>query len=150
MAESMRNIFPVPGILSLAFLLFSTVAHSASFDCGKASTDVEKKICNSPSLSIMDEKLSEFFKPLKIRRAFQIIESDWLESERNSCESVECLEDAYAQQIQFLSPIPIAPRPIQKDIKLMLGDKPYTQFERSWKVVDLAWLPNEKGLSNDL
>jgi len=93
----------------------------------------------------MDEKLSEFFKPLKNRRAFQIIESDWLESERNSCESFECLEDAYVHQIQFLSPVTIAPRPTQKDIKLMLGDKAYTQFERSWKVVDLAWLPNEKG-----
>ncbi|ULN81163.1 hypothetical protein HXW87_03000 [Pseudomonas sp. Y5-11] len=146
MTDSMKNTYSLPRFLSLTFLFFSSFALSASFDCGKASTDVEKKICNSPSLSIMDEKLSEFFKPLKSRRAFQVIESDWLESERNSCESVECLEDAYAQQIQFLSPVPIAPRPTQKDIKLMLGDKPYTQSERSWKVVDLAWLPNEKGV----
>ncbi|MGE1174216.1 lysozyme inhibitor LprI family protein [Pseudomonas sp. BW7P1] len=145
MADLMKKVYSLQVILSLTFLFFSSFALSASFDCGKASTDVEKKICNSPSLSIMDEKLSEFFKPLKSRRTFQVIESDWLESERNSCESVECLEEAYVHQIQFLSPVTIAPRPTQKDIKLMLGDKAYTQFERSWKVVDLAWLPNEKG-----
>ncbi|MDI3400993.1 hypothetical protein QLG12_22480 [Pseudomonas sp. V88_4] len=145
MADLMRNIYSTRVFLSLTFLFFSSVALSASFDCGKASTGVEKKICNSPSLSIMDEKLSELFKPLKSRRTFQVIESDWLESERNSCESVECIEDAYVQQIQFMSPVTIAPRPSQKDIKLMPGDKTYTQFERSWKVVDLAWLPNEKG-----
>lgn len=145
----MKNIYSLPSFLPLAFLLFSSVAFSASFDCGKASTDVERKICLSPSLSAMDEKLSEIFKSIKSRRVFQLIESDLLESERNSCESVECLEDSYVRQIRFLSPVPIAPRPTQKDIKLMLGDKPYTQFERSWRVIDLAWLPNEKGLSND-
>ncbi|PHH44076.1 hypothetical protein CRX57_15420 [Pseudomonas putida] len=145
MADSMKNLHSLPYFLSLTVLLFSSVAFSASFDCGKASTNVERKICSSPSLSAMDEKLSEVFKPIKNRRALQIIESEWLESERNSCESVECLEDSYVRQIRFLSPVPIAPRPNQKDIKLMLGDKPYTQFERSWKVIDLAWLPNEKG-----
>jgi hypothetical protein len=146
MADSMRNIYSLPKFLLLALLLFSSIALSASFDCGKASTEVERKICSSPSLSVMDEKLSEVFNPLKNRRAFQVIESDWLESERNSCESMECLEDAYVRQIRFLTPISVTPRPTQKDIKLMSGDKAYTQFDRSWKVIDLAWLPNEKGV----
>jgi len=139
-------MYLLPKFLLLALSLFSSIAHSASFDCGKASTEVERKICSSPSLSVMDEKLSEVFKPLKNRRAFQVIESDWLESERNSCESMECLEDAYVQQTRFLTPISVTPRPTQKDIKLMSGDKAYTQFARSWKMIDLAWLPNEKGV----
>lgn len=71
MADSMKNLHSLPCFLSSTFLLFSSVAFSASFDCGKASTEVERKICSSPSLSAMDEKLSEVFKPIKIGELYK-------------------------------------------------------------------------------
>ncbi|WP_448725588.1 lysozyme inhibitor LprI family protein [Pseudomonas farris] len=128
-------------------LFVCSYANSASFDCSKASTEVERKICGSPSLSILDEQLSAAFKPLKNKRTFQVIESEWLETQRNTCESTECLEDAYDQQIRFLTPLPKTAPVTEKDIKLLPADKGYAQSSRSWKIVELTGLPNEKGVT---
>ncbi|MGE8147130.1 lysozyme inhibitor LprI family protein [Pseudomonas frederiksbergensis] len=130
-----------------AMLFVCSYAHSASFDCNKASTEVERKICGTPSLSALDEQLSAVFKPLKNILTFQIIERDWLETQRNTCESTECLEDAYDQQIRFLTPLPEVAPVTEKDVKLLPADKIYTQSSRSWRIVELSGLPNEKGVS---
>lgn len=127
-------------------LLLSSYTYSAGFDCRKASTEIEKKICGTPSLSILDEQLSAVFKPLKNIHTFQIIESEWRESERNTCESTECLEDAYDQQIRFLTTLPAIAPVTEKDIKLLPANKIYTQSSRSWRTVELTGLPNEKGV----
>jgi uncharacterized protein YecT (DUF1311 family) len=43
-------------LVSLAFTLGTTiVAHAASFDCSKATTETEIAICNDPELSALDE-----------------------------------------------------------------------------------------------
>ncbi|MCU1749387.1 lysozyme inhibitor LprI family protein [Pseudomonas sp. 6D_7.1_Bac1] len=139
--------FFTAGIAFVALFLFDSYAQSAGFDCGKASTEMEKKICDTPSLSTLDEQLSAVFKPLKNRRTFQVIESDWLASIRNTCESTECLEDAYDQQIRFLTPLPEVVSVTGKDIKLLPENKAYTQYDRSWKTVELAGLPNEKNVA---
>ncbi|WP_429530037.1 lysozyme inhibitor LprI family protein [Pseudomonas frederiksbergensis] len=128
-------------------LFAGSYAHAASFDCSKASTEVERKICRTPSLSTLDEQLSAAFKPLKNIRTFQVIESEWLETQRNTCESTECLEDAYDQQIRFLTPLPEIVHVTEKDIKLLPADKIYAQSSRSWKTVELTGLPNEKDVS---
>lgn len=135
------------GVSLVSLLLLSSYTYSASFDCHKASTEVERKICGTPSLSTLDEQLSAAFKLLKNQRTFQIIESEWLETQRNTCESTECLEDAYDQQIRFLTPLPENAPVIEKDIKLLPADKIYTQSFRSWRTVELAGLPNEKGVT---
>ena len=48
--------------IGAAALLSSPLAHSASFDCTKASTFVEKAICSDPKLSRQDEVLGENYK----------------------------------------------------------------------------------------
>ncbi|MGL6242864.1 MAG: lysozyme inhibitor LprI family protein [Pseudomonas sp.] len=98
-------------------------------------------------MSALDEQLNAAFKPLKNKRTFQVIESEWLETQRNTCESIECLEDVYDQQISFLTPLPGTSPVAEKDIKLLPADKVYAQSSRSWKTVELTGLPNEKGVT---
>ena len=43
-------------------LLWMPCVHSASFDCAKATTKIEKVICANPKLSELDEKLSALYK----------------------------------------------------------------------------------------
>src|SRR3990167_2990816 len=135
------------GFLLWVALFVCSSASSASFDCSKASTEVERNICGTPSLSTLDEQLSATFKPLKNKRTFQVIESEWLETQRNTCESTECLEDAYDKQVSFLKPLPETAPVTEKDIKLLPADKIYAQSSRSWKTVELTGLPNEKGVT---
>ncbi|SEP09381.1 Protein of unknown function [Luteibacter sp. UNC138MFCol5.1] len=47
-------------LLSLAFA--AGTCHAAGFDCGKASTAVEKAICASPAISALDGDLGEAFR----------------------------------------------------------------------------------------
>jgi uncharacterized protein len=91
-------------ILSMLFLL--ATAHAASFDCGKATSEVEKLICGDDELSILDESLNKaYLKALErpdIRK--QMIESQrqWLKNERNACKNAECLKKAYETRIDEL------------------------------------------------
>ncbi|MFJ4193579.1 lysozyme inhibitor LprI family protein [Pseudomonas sp. NPDC089534] len=140
----MRKFFLHIKIIFCSLVAFSSLVHSASFDCSKASSDVEIKICSTPSLSKLDEQLSEVFKPLKKQRTFQVLESEWLENVRNTCESVECLEDAYNEQIGFLSPLPLPGASASNEVKILPADKVYAQSSRPWKTVELAGLPNGK------
>lgn len=49
-------------MLGTPLLLASALAYGAGFDCGKASTPVEKAICVSPKVSALDGKLGDAFR----------------------------------------------------------------------------------------
>jgi uncharacterized protein len=91
-------------MFGMLFLL--TSAYAASFDCGKAASEVEKLICGDDELSILDESLNKaYLKALErpdIRK--QMIESQrqWLKNERNACKNAECLKKAYETRIKEL------------------------------------------------
>lgn len=61
--------------------------YSASFDCKKASTSIEKSICKSNAISKMDEKLSMTFsaikKSLNTKESKKFVETQrlWLKKE---------------------------------------------------------------------
>ena len=90
--------------LLLALNLAATQA--ASFPCGKASTKVEKLICNNPRLSIMDEEMASRYRevlasagsPMLVRRE----QREWLNGDRNTCRSERCLLIAYAARLEAL------------------------------------------------
>jgi len=91
-----------------------------SFDCNKASTKVEKAICDSKKLSVLDRELSEIYRK---KRAIPDILDDvrksqleWLRNERSKCERigddessrnavsrVDCLKSAYYNRIENLN-----------------------------------------------
>ncbi|GAB7529327.1 hypothetical protein PS3A_17360 [Pseudomonas sp. 3A(2025)] len=119
----------------------NSCVQAASFDCNKASTDIEQMICETPSLSKRDEQLAAAFKPLKNRRSFQLIESDWLTTVRDECESTQCLEEAYAEQVGFLTARPDFTPVDEKDLTVLPTGKTYVQGQNLWQNWSLAGLP---------
>lgn len=89
----------------ISFLIFDTL-QAASFDCTKEVTSVENMICNDSKLSKLDEDLASLYKnALKStddKEKLKNEQKDWLKYDRNNCEGVECLEEAYNNQIEFL------------------------------------------------
>ena len=98
----------------LIFVLFITglpfAAQAASFDCTKASTQVEKTICTTPELSELDDNLGEVYEktldltPAQDRHALVSKEISWLEHVRDRCASKECLIKAYKARLNSLDP----------------------------------------------
>ncbi len=75
-------------VVLLSSFLIVVMAHAASFDCGKASTTVEKLICSNDQLSKLDEELAEIYgtaaKEKKGGSEIKNRQREWLES-RNNC-----------------------------------------------------------------
>lgn len=94
----------------LLVTLFSTVsinAYSASFDCAKASTVVEKSICNNAPLSALDDQLtaiySKAFKASSAQSELKKQELDWIKTKRNICTTEDCISAAYISRIAELN-----------------------------------------------
>ena len=81
-------------------------AHSASFDCDKAFTKVEKIICTDSNLSALDERLSSLYKEVlkktDDKNYFNKEQIDWLRI-RNKCNDTECVTQSYRDRIKTLS-----------------------------------------------
>lgn len=91
----------------MALGAFSFSSQAASFDCQKASTFVEKAVCQDPVLSALDEKLSSAFDFAMSNssnpKALKKQEMNWLKTKRNVCQDNACLEKVYSQRIVELS-----------------------------------------------
>lgn len=78
---------------------------AASFDCGKATTQVEKLICADQQLSEMDNHLAEQYAlalaQAQNKAAFKIEQIAWLK-ERNNCPDRECISQRYYQRLDTL------------------------------------------------
>jgi uncharacterized protein len=85
-------------------LIFTSVAYSQSFDCDKAATYVEKKICEYGNFKELDSLLSaryhEYLKSLKPapKRAFIASQRQWL-TERDNCTDNQCIESIYKARL---------------------------------------------------
>ncbi len=95
-------------LVSLA--LVSTVSVSASFDCRKASTFVEKAICSDSLLGRLDESLSENYNDMmasnigaSARKDLRSTQRKWL-SERNKCQNSKCVEKMYRKRMDGVFP----------------------------------------------
>ena len=95
----------------LATLLLATPANSASFDCNKATTFIEKTICQSPELSKLDDAMtikykselakSSDFEDSKSYKDSMIIEQrEWLKFQRNTCKESNCLKREYKERVE--------------------------------------------------
>jgi uncharacterized protein len=95
-------------VLSLAAisLAWMPYVHSASFDCAKAKTKIDKLVCGDPKLSELDEKLSGLYKKvLELTPAPEDSKEqqrEWVKGSRNTCKDAACLEEAYASRISEL------------------------------------------------
>jgi len=88
-------------ILCLLSLMFVQTACAASFDCGKATTKVEKMICADPELSKLDGGLGKLYqdsldKATEEQKKRLVTEQrHWLKHTRNICKDEPCLKLAY-------------------------------------------------------
>jgi uncharacterized protein len=106
------NLSPFPlkrvGGIVLGMLLLLSTARAASFDCGKAASEVEKVICGNDELSKLDEDLfGAYTEALKLQRTDlreQAIKSQeqWLKDVRDTCRNAACLRKAYETRIEEL------------------------------------------------
>ena len=83
-------------LLSMGLMgAMSKGAHSASFNCNKASTSLEKTICGNPALNSLDSELGRLYKAVRGQLAgdgkklFKSEHRKWLKSRAKNCPSTE-------------------------------------------------------------
>jgi uncharacterized protein len=121
-------------------LLIACPVSAASFDCGKASTTVEKLICGNAKLSSLDSTMASTYKNLinHSGKADEIKaeQRQWL-TERNACTDNACLQTKYEQRLIQLAEIPVEqsaktpknfPKKVGECVDSLIEDKT-TRFE---------------------
>lgn len=84
----------------------STTGEAApSFDCRKASTQVENMICDSPRLAALDSELADAYRTAlrdspwaSANRRIRSDQTAWI-ARRNQCQSSRCLSQTYHDRI---------------------------------------------------
>ena len=93
----MHNLYKFV-LLTVSF--FPCVISAASFDCSKASTQIEVEICNTPTLSQLDEEIAEtYFSINKTGRYSELIKRsqiNWNKTIR------EASEQSLSERLEFL------------------------------------------------
>src|SRR5215510_10596705 len=93
------------GLLGIT-LLIPLAAHGASFDCSRATSSVEKLVCNDAELSQLDDKLALRYKEAsadssKNQSELRADQKRWL-AHRNSCGDRACAKTAYVTRLSEL------------------------------------------------
>jgi|GEM_PF-1279840 len=91
---------------ALLSTLMVSSSYAASFDCRKASTEVEKMICSDSQLSHLDEDLHSAYKNAQKHKDPQLLKQQqlrWLKYTRNDCTTLTCLKDVYELRIDRLN-----------------------------------------------
>lgn len=97
-------------------LMLSFTAQGASFDCSKATTNLEKQICNNPAISKLDEKIGKLYQEVlykadeEQKQRLVAEQKHWLKHTRNTCKDEPCIKLAYwarqAELATFFYPKP--------------------------------------------
>lgn len=89
----------ISGIVLLAAIATSA-SHAASFDCKRASTAVEKLICNDPDLSRLDTELDARYRERRSAGTDGLVEEQrsWL-AKRNACNNTACIKIHYLNRL---------------------------------------------------
>lgn len=117
------NFLARPFLLILIWIITSWVwvgaVQAASYDCGKASTKVEKLICANPELSKLDDDLQLLWREALTQTsnvaALKADQKMWLKK-RNTCTGQDCLKKMYAARLRVLRQV--------LDERLTLQDQP--------------------------
>lgn len=90
-----------------AALLAAPLAHAAGFDCARAATPMEKRICADPALSKLDEGLTRAYVRALARVGSKDLvrqwQRDWLKSAQlTACKDAACLRPLFTVRIALL------------------------------------------------
>lgn len=103
------------GTLLLTLVSASIAPHSfsASFDCTKAQTSIEKQICSDKTLGNLDETMAQNYKNMRAanigddaRKSLHESQRRWL-IERNKCRDTTCLKNIYAKRLDEICAFPV-------------------------------------------
>lgn len=111
------------------------VAKAASFDCAKASTGVERMICEDPETSDLDSEYGAVFEGLLARSSAKAdVRSgarSWLTNVRNRCQDSGCLRAAYRERIANIRALNgdelVAQEPIRQPAQVSAKELPHSQ-----------------------
>ena len=82
-------------------------AITASFDCAKASSRIEKLVCSTPETADADRRLAAAYASAKSKspdaNALKADQLVWLKQQRNACGDTACLLKTTEARIQALS-----------------------------------------------
>jgi uncharacterized protein len=80
--------------------------HSASFDCAKAKTKIDKLVCGDPKLSDLDDKLTALYNQVLAKSPVpedtKEQQREWVKQSRNVCKDADSLQQAYTSRISDL------------------------------------------------
>jgi len=117
-------------LIVLGWLVMSFTVHAASFDCGKATTKVEKLICADAALSKLDEDLVAAYKAAlqneKQAESIRQAQKQWMR-DRNGCVDAVCVKRAYEAQLQGLSNNSTSTKPEVASLTAQIKTKAPTQ-----------------------
>lgn len=123
-------------ITIILLLLLSTPAFSASFDCKKAASSVEKTVCSNPKLSQLDTNLAIYYHDAMTdlspegQKETKQYQKKWLKEIPQYCQArvklksvdnlAECLKDAYEDRVsQLLGILNKFPNRIFRNVHMM-------------------------------
>ena len=93
-------------LLSLSLAATPLLAPAASFNCTKAGSVTEKRICADTRLSALDDQLNTAYqaavKAVKDRAALTADQKNWMAHTRDACADTACLAGAYTTRIAWL------------------------------------------------
>ncbi|MFM0052517.1 lysozyme inhibitor LprI family protein [Caballeronia grimmiae] len=100
--------------LLVALLVVTPLAHATSFDCHKASTLVEKRICSSPLLGKLDDALADDYRGMLAtdlgdgpdNKSLNKEQRAWI-AQRNKCATEKCLVDLYRKRVDDVCDAPV-------------------------------------------
>lgn len=85
------------------FIVSAPCTYGASFDCAKASSQVEKLICSNAELSKLDERLAVAYAQgntkSKSKTEFKSSQQRWLVEKRNTCADTPCIKNTYEARL---------------------------------------------------
>lgn len=104
MNEYIKRSARIVAIL-LGYLTLASPAQSASFDCAKVHTKVEKLICADAEISKLDEELNAAYNAAlqdrKQTESSRQAQKQWMK-ERNRCSDAVCVKRAYEGRLKAL------------------------------------------------
>jgi uncharacterized protein len=90
----------------LLLTLASPLPLTAMPNCSQARSNVEKLLCTSTELVQLDDAMAKAFREAFVRTDDKgsLLESqrDWINQERDACNDVPCLREAYRNRMEAL------------------------------------------------
>lgn len=87
--------------ITFVWILLSSVSHSASFNCDKATSKMESLICADVDLSNQDSTLGQLYHQLNASNKLRSTQRQWLR-DRQKCTDTQCLRSHYQRRISEL------------------------------------------------